>query len=424
MNSSIVEALQEPVRPVSLRFQILLGLANAGTIITLMPVLVVLIPAQITQMDPVHSASNLARVLALGAAGAMVGNPLAGALSDRTTSRLGRRRPWMMIGMLGNGFGLMLLANGYNIPLLTLGWITVQFFGNVLLSSYSAILPDRVPVYQRGTTQAIIGLASPIAVILGDLLITRLTDIRLTYYLIILIQMILTLMFVLQYRETQLPKNVLPPFRIRTFLTSFWISPRRYPEFGRLWLMWLMAWIGQNLGTGGFFFLFVKNITRYENLYPGHSVQEGIALLQMLQIAFGVPLMMIVGVISDRLQIRKIFVLIGIILMGSGLILLSAFSYWQWVAVASVTLGMGFWIFYSQGLAMITQKLPSASDRGKDLGVINIGSTLPQIVMPWLGAGVINAFGLDNSLGYRILFLCGVLAVLLSVCLLRSVHSR
>src|SRR5512142_1798927 len=145
MTATLTETTSEPTRPVSLGFQTLLGLSNAGANITLLPVLTVLIPTQATRIDPLHSASGLALVLTLGAIGAMVGNPLAGALSDRTTSRFGRRRPWLLIGMVGVSAGLWTLANSASILLLALGWFLAQFFGNVLLSSYGAVLPDRVP---------------------------------------------------------------------------------------------------------------------------------------------------------------------------------------------------------------------------------------------------------------------------------------
>jgi len=414
------EALSEPVLPVSLGFQIRLGLANAGTNITLLPVLVVLIPAQVTQLDPLHSANSLALVLALGAVGALVGNPLAGALSDRTTSRFGRRRPWLLIGSVGACLGLALLAASRSIALMAAAWFIVQFFGNVLLSSYGAILPDRVPAQQRGTTQAIIGLSSPIAIIISDLFFTQVRELRFAYYPIIAAQLILTLSFILFYREPQLPRGILPPFHLKSFLASFWVNPRQFPTFGLLWLVWLLAWTGYNLGTGGFFFLYVKNITRYEAIFPGHQIKEGIAVLQMLQIAIGIPLMMTFGVFSDRLQKRKPFVLGGILGVGIGLALLICFSGWSMVLVASLFIGAGFLLYYSLGVAMISQKLPSASNRGKDLGVINIASTLPQIIMPWVGAAVVNALGPESAISYQVLFLIGLLATGTAVMLLYS----
>jgi MFS family permease len=410
MENPTSEALKEPTRPVRLGFQILLSLANAGTIITLIPVLVVLIPAQVIRIDPVHSASSLALVLTLGAAGALVGNPLAGALSDRTTSRLGRRRPWLLVGMFGSALGVVVLANSRSIPLLAVSWMMVQFFGNMLLSAYGAILPDRVPVKQRGTTQAIIGLAAPIAIILSDILFTQAKDLRVAYYPIVIVMVVLTVMFVLLYREPQLPMEHRLPFRPGSFLASFWINPRANPAFARVWLMWFFVWVGYNLGTSGFLFLYIQNVTRFEGLFPGHQVKEAVAIVQMLQIAIGVPLMMAAGVISDRTRRRRDFVLAGIVLISLGLGLLIGFSGWPVVLAASVIIGVGFWIFYSLGLALITQMLPSASNRGK-------------IINPIIGAAIVNNLGASNPVGYKILFSIGAASALLGFLLTRFIRK-
>lgn len=427
MNTPITEAfseaLLEPTRPVSLGFQALLGLANAGAIISLMPVLTVLIPAQVTQIDPSHSATSLAFVLSMGAAGALVGNPLAGALSDRTTSRFGRRRPWLLIGMVGTIVGLGMLANSPSILLLALGWTMVQFFGNMLLSSYGAIVPDRVPTHQRGTTLAVIGLSSPVAIVLSDLLFTRTADVRAAYYPIIAALAVLTITFIFLYREARLPKGILPPFRLGPFLASFWINPRANPGFAMVWVMWLLIWLCYNLGNGGFFFLYVQNITRYASVFPGHPVKEGMAIVQMLQIGVGVPLMLAAGILSDRARRRKGFVMAGMLLIAAGTAALIRFSSWPMVLASSVTIGAGFWIFYNLGLAMISQMLPSASSRGKDLGVINVAACLPQILMPPVGAAVINALGETNPASYQVLFTVAVISGILALLLMRSIRE-
>lgn len=423
MENTIAEALQEPTRPVKLRFQILLGLATAGATIALMPILAVIIPAQVTQIDPIHSASSLALVLTVGAAGALIGNPLAGALSDRTTARQGRRRPWLLIGMLGAALGLILLANSHSVPWMAFAWFMTQFFGNMLFSSCNAIMPDHVPVQQRGATQAIVGLASPVAIILVDVFFTQVHDLKLAYTPVIIVMAVLTLLFVINYPEARLPKGILPPFKLGPFLASFWFNPRKHPRFAQAWLIWLLIWSAFNLGTGGFFFLYVQNITRYASLFPGHAVKDGIALIQMASIAIGVPMMMVAGVLSDRLRRRKVFVILGTALIGLGLALLTGFSNWPVVLMASVIIGAGFNIFYSLGLALISQLLPSASDRGKDLGVINIASTIPQIVLPWVGAAIVNALGPANPLSYQILFVAGLAAALLAIGLMRAIRE-
>lgn len=418
MEVTTSDALQEPTRPVSLKFQILLGLANAGAVITLMPVLTVLIPAQVTRVDPANQANSLAFVLTLGAFAALVSNPLTGALSDRTTSRFGRRRPWLLVGTIGAVMGLSLLAIGKTIPLLAAAWFMVQFFGNMLMSSYGAVLPDRVPIRQRGTTQAIIGLSSPIAIILSNILFSQVSDPRKAYPPIITAQLLLAVLFLLLYQEDRLPKDRLPSFHLRLFLASFWVNPRKFPGFASAWLMWFMTWLGFTLGTGGFFYLYVQNIIGYEILFPGHMVKEGIAMIQILQIVIGVPLMMAAGILSDRIGKIKEFVFVGILLIFIGLVSLIYSTGWMMVLISAVTIGAGFWIFYSLGLAMITRVLPSASNRGKDLGVVNIAATLPQVIMPPVGAAIVNSLGITNPAGYHILFGIGASAVLIGMVLL------
>jgi MFS family permease len=144
----------------------------------------------------------------------------------------------------------------------------------------------------------------------------------------------------------------------------------------------------------------------------------------MLQIAIGVPLMMAAGILSDRVGQRKSFVVAGTVMIAAGLGLLTGFSIWPVVMTASILIGAGFWIYYSLGLAMITQLLPSASDRGKDLGVMNVAATLPQILIPPVGAAVINTLGAGNPGGYKILFLLGAGCVIMAVLLLRSIRSH
>jgi MFS family permease len=419
----MTHALQEPTERVSLGFQILLGLASASTFLAVMPVLNILIPAQVTQVDLERSATNLALVLPIGAIGALIGNPLAGALSDRTTSRFGRRRPWILIGVLATSAGLAVLANSHTILWLAIGWFMVQFFGNMLFASYSAILPDRVPIHQRGATQAILGFASPSVMIAGAFYLGRVQNFRAGYYPIILVLIGLNAIFVWLYREPALPQGLVPAFRLRSFLASFWINPRQQPNFGLAWIAWLLVWTGYTLGGGGFLFLYIQNITGYANLFPGHAVKEGMSNLQILQTLCGVPLIMLAAVLSDRFRQRKLFVTAGTALVIFGLVWLAMFSNWTMVLIAGTAIGVGFWIFYSLGLAMMSQILPSASSRGKDLGVLNIASTVPQVILPGIGAALLNALGTGSPIGYTILFLTGALFVVLGTVLMQLVRG-
>ena len=419
----MTQALQEPTERVTLAFQLQLGLASASALLAIMVVLSVLLPVQVAQVAPERSATNLAVVLPVGALGALLGNPLGGALSDRTTSRFGRRRPWIVIGALATSVGLLILAHSPALAGLALGWFLVQFFGNVLLAAYGAIIPDRVPVHQRGATQAILGLLSPLVMIAGAYYLGRVVDFRAGYYPVIAILIACNAFFVWRYREPRLPPGSAPPFRLAAFLASFWISPRRQPDFAGAWLAWLFLWAGYALGTGGFLFLYVQNVTGYAALYPGHAVQEAMSQIQIAQTAVGVPLMMLAAVLSDRLQRRKAFIAAGGLLVIAGLIGLAVSPAWSIVLIASTVIGVGFRIFYSLGQALATEILPSAASRGKDLGVLNIASTVPQIILPGVGAALLNALGLGSPAGYAILFGAGALSTALGIVLVQRIRG-
>lgn len=145
--------------------------------------------------------------------------------------------------------------------------------------------------------------------------------------------------------------------------------------------------------------------------------------VQIVQTAVGVPLMTVAALWSDRLRRRKPFVSAGALLVIAGLVGLTISSTWAVVLIASTAIGVGFRLFYSLGQAMMTQILPSAESRGKDLGVLNIASTVPQIILPGIGAALLNALGLGSSTGYVILFLAGAVVTALGIALVQFIRG-
>jgi len=414
---------QEPTEKVSLGFLILYGLANASALLAGMPVLRILVPAHVTALDVANSGNNLALVLGCGATGAFLGNPIGGALSDRTASRFGRRRPWIVAGSLVTACGLGLLAMSQSVISLALGWFLVQFFGNVLFAAQAAIQPDRIPVNQRGTTQSVLGLTSPIFLLGGTYFLGRVEDFRAGYIPLIVILLVMNAVFVFFYRETPVAKRDMPEFHWKSYLGSFLFNPKEQPIFAKAWVAWLVIWTGYTLGSGSFLFMYVQHIVGYESLFPGQAVKEGISNIGILQTLFGVPILLLIGVLSDRVKRRKIFVVLSVVVVGVGMGLLSLNLRWSTIVVVCVAIGVGFRIFFGLGAALMSEILPSAADRGKDLGVVNIASTIPQIVLPTVGAAVIYHWGLGNPIGYQVLFGGGLILSLLGAGLLYSMRS-
>lgn len=125
---------------------------------------IIILPSQVFKIVGTFSKGNaLAFVLVPGAFVSLFANPLFGFLSDRTQGKLavwGRRRPYIFLGTLVNIGGLLLMAAARDIPTLSIAYVIVQFSNNAASAPFHALLPDIVPVKQRGLTSGVMGLLS------------------------------------------------------------------------------------------------------------------------------------------------------------------------------------------------------------------------------------------------------------------------
>jgi MFS family permease len=122
--------------------------------------------------------------------------------------------------------------------------------------------------------------------------------------------------------------------------------------------------------------------------------------------------------LSDKFGRRKVFVTGASLVIAFSFLILAFFQTWTGVLLAAAVLGIGFGAYLGVDIALITQVLPSANARGKDLGVINIANALPQVVGSATAALVITAFH-----SYTILFVLAALLASLGAVLIRQIKS-
>lgn len=103
------EALQAPTRQVSPGFMILLTASAMSLYILYAGIGALLLPYQIGLLAPGQKVAILSFFTSITVLIALFANPLAGALSDRTTSRFGRRRPWILMRGLLTAVGLFFI---------------------------------------------------------------------------------------------------------------------------------------------------------------------------------------------------------------------------------------------------------------------------------------------------------------------------
>src|ERR1700756_2865497 len=175
---------------------------------------------------------SLALVAGIAALLAMVGNPLFGKMSDRTASRLGMRRPWMVTGLAGGCLGILIVALAPSVPVVLAGWCIAELFFNALLAAMVALLPDQVPSPQRGQVSGVLGVCSPVGSVCGAFVVKLFTGSLLVMFLApCAIGGLFVLIFALTLNDRRLDRADKPKWSLREFASTFYVNPRKNHDF-------------------------------------------------------------------------------------------------------------------------------------------------------------------------------------------------
>lgn len=355
---------------------------------------------------------DLALVTGVGALVAMVGNPLFGTISDRTSSRRGMRRPWMVIGLVGGSLGIVVVALAPTIVVVMVGWCLAQLFFNALLAVQVAVLADQVPAAQRGVVSGVLGVCVPIASVSGTFVVQLFTGNQLAMFLApCAIGGLFILLFAVTLKDRLLDASARPPWSPREFLRTFYVDPRRSPDFAWAFLSRFM------------FVLAYAFLVTYQAYYlldkigsAKDDVPHQIFLATLVQSGVVVIASLLGGRLSDRTGRRKAFVFTASIAYGLALFMVAVATTFDGFLVGMAFSGLGFGVYLAVDLALVADVLPNKNSAAKDLGVLNIAGALPFSVAPAM-APVILAIG-DGS--YEVLYaVAGVCAIVGAGAILR-----
>jgi MFS family permease len=403
----------------------------------------------VRQLAPGNAAESISRVLMAGAVVALVSNPIFGALSDSTRSRFGRRRPWLVGGVLCGFASLAVIGLAPTVNIVLWGWCAAQLAFNAVLAAMVAIIPDRVPPAQRGTVVGILGICMPIGQITGTFLV-QLLVVNMTLALVIpgVIGVVGVLALTLALGQepgtvgSQLGRHAgtagaggplgqaasmahvgavlasgsaalapTQPGSAASVGAALPTGPRSHRDFA-----W--AWMSRVFFTTGSCFL--QAYQPFFLLDALHMSAADVPRLMfrstLVQAAMVVIWSVISGRLSDRLGLRKPFVMAGSILQGLGLWLIACSDSYTLLLFGVGLVGMGHGVYEGVDLALVTDVLPDrARHAAKDLGLLNIANTLPQVIAPLAAPAILEVSRGD----YMLLFaVAGALAVLGSVFLL------
>jgi MFS family permease len=402
-----MELDQTRVRAVSWRFIVLYTLAYMSTCLVFLAPLLVSLALKVNSLVGLQQAPNsLALVAAVGAGLAVLANPFFGKLSDQTSSRLGMRRPWMVTGLLGGSLGVLVVALAPSILFVMLGWCVGQLGFNALLAAMVAVLPDQVPVAQRGMVAGVLGVCVPVASVAGTFLVKLFTGNTIAMFLVpCAVGGAFILLFALTLNDRRLDRADKPAWSLRELASTFWVSPRKSPDFA-----W--AFVSRFMFVMAFAFL-----TTYQAYYlldhlgsAEADVPQQVFLGTLVQSAVLVAASLLGGKLSDWTGRRKVFVVTASVIYGMAMFLIAAASSFNGFLVGMAIGGLGFGMYMAVDLALVVDVLPDLGTAAKDLGVLNIAGALPSSIAPAVAPAILAVGGGSYGVLYAVAGVCALLA--------------
>ncbi|GAA3110588.1 MFS transporter [Streptosporangium carneum] len=378
---------------------------------------------KIQEMAPQSKETALGLVTALGGVATVIANPLSGHLSDRTTSRYGMRRPWILGGSLVGLAGLLVLALAGSIAMVAIGWMVAVTGYQAMVAGLTATVVDQFPAERRVRVAGVFSMCNMLGVVPAMVLSQAFKGELLTQFTICG-GLAVTAAGVLC---ALLPDRRLDPAERRTvsvggLASALLVLPRHASDYRLLWIQRLLVSIG--------FALIASYSLYYLQSRVGVPTADAVALVGLTTIA-STLLSGLFAYLGGRWSARvgrgRPFVLWATTILAAMLLLKAVTASVGVVVVVAVVSGAATGVYYAVDLGLVTQVLPDERDAGRYLGAFAMAKHLPGAVAPAV-APILLAVGSDpfaEGPNYFLLFLvCGLLTLVAAplVGLLRDVR--
>ncbi len=408
----------EPAK-VDARYIWFMVLAQFGVFMAFITPIAISLAIRVEQITPGH-AEYLGYITGSGALFVMLTAPFMGVWSDRTRTRIGRRRPFMIGGMVVGVISLVWMAEAPSVILLGVGWVLAQWGWGTVLSNLQISTADRLPESQRGKVGGLTGFATQIAPVFGVILAQFFTGDALLLFLVPgAVGVILVTLFVTLVHEDDsrsLPREHLT---VRRLLGKYVYNPRRFPDFSWNWLGRFLFYFGLTLNTTFTAFFFAERIgVTVDKVAVVIAALGGIGVLATTAGAIGG------GFLSDRLRRRKVFLLAGGAIMAAGMSLMALSTSLPLLITGSLVVSMGIGLFAAVDQALLLDVLPEKeTDAGRFMGITGFATSIPQSVAPLLASGILLIGVSGTAKNYTLLYLIAAALVLLGGLVILRIRS-
>lgn len=359
-------------------FLALFALAAAGGAVAYVPLLTVLLPQRIADLQGGEDVAALAQVGFLGAVMASIANIGVGMLSDR----LRMRRPFVIAGLLLSNALLLMVGTASSVAQIVVLVMVWQVALNLMLAPLMAWAGDCFPDEQKGELGGALALSPALGALAGSLV---------TWDGLVAPSARLGLVAVL-VSALVLPAVLLGKGRVRPGLVAPVPAPTepvpvRQRVVLRMWAARLLVQVAEG-GMFAFLLYWLRSIA------PGYP-ENGAANIFSLVLVAAVPLSLMLGRWSDA-HARPILPLVAAALLcACGMLVMAAAQTLASAIAGYVLFGLSAAVFLALHSGQTLRVLPAPQHRGRDLGVFNLTNTVPGMVMPGLTVMLVPRFGYD-----------------------------
>ncbi|GAA4045477.1 MFS transporter [Agromyces indicus] len=393
---------------VNARYIWFMVLAQFGVFMAFITPLAISLSIRLNELAPGRE-EVLGYITGAGALFVMLTAPFMGVWSDRTRTAIGRRRPFMIGGMVVGVLSLVVMALAPNVFVLGLGWVLAQWGWGTVLGNLQNSTADRLPEEQRGKVAGLTGFATQVAPVFGVILTVGFTGDALLLFLIPgAVGVVLVTLFVTLVHEDDsrgLPKDALT---VGGLLRKYVYDPRRYPDFSWNWLGRFLFYFGLTLNTTFTAFFFANrlgvDVTEVAGII---ATLGGVGVLAVTAGALGG------GFLSDRFRRRKVFVVTGGALMAVGMVLMALSSDLPLLIAGSLIVSTGIGMFSAVDQALLLDVLPEkTTDAGRFMGITGFATSIPQSAGPLVASAILLVGVTGGDKNYSLLFIVAAALVL------------
>ncbi len=357
--------------------------------IGLAPLFQIVAPLHAAALDARGKTEILSRAMVWGAITAAVANIAMGAISDRTRSRFGRRRPWIALGAVLTVLSYVGIWRSSTPGEFVWALVGFQLAFNVLMAPLSAVFADRVPILLRSTVSAMLGLSYPLAVALGSSLMAlgpQHEPGRLALLAGILIGAAAFFLIVSDEPSSERQGRAPSAYSGRT---GHLLTPFESRNFATVWTARLLIATGYAL-VSTYLLYFVTDAVGWPGRSPerSHAVLTGVAFASVVIITFTMALF------GARITRRPPIAFIGAVALSIGALALAITPSWTVVILAFALYGVGQGAYGSVEMGLMADALPTQDNRGRDMGLNNLAVALPQAMAP-IAALILERVGFD-----------------------------